>query len=57
MKLIPVERYSDAFKNIAQAVEIIKEEKKIEEEKEEKREKELRKKLGIDPSRFNEVDK
>lgn len=44
------ERYKDAFKNIAKAVEMVKNEKRLEEDKEQKRAHDLKVKLGIDPS-------
>jgi len=44
------ERYADAFKSIAKAVEMVKNEKRVEEDKEHKKSNEVKVKLGIDPS-------
>jgi DNA gyrase/topoisomerase IV subunit A len=46
-----LERYTEAFKNISEAVELIKNEKKSEEDKEERKNLDMRKKLNIDPSK------
>lgn len=50
------ERYKDAFKNIAKAVEMVKNESKNEEEREQKKSHDLKVKLGIDPSAFLTMD-
>jgi len=47
-----VERYKDAFNNIAKAVEMVKNENKNEEEREQKKSHDLKVKLGIDPCKL-----
>jgi len=50
------ERYKDAFKNIAKAVEMVKNENRNDEEKEQKKSNQLKAQLGIDPSAYLTMD-